>query len=205
MRRSRFSPAAASPSLNDVVSGCRVSVGVVPRCAGPYQSAWDLAVAIGASYGATELASDPAEDGKVLVMRSGRRFRFANVPTVASRPSALRDGSRQTGDDHGETSAVSDSSMSRRSYHLFGLAMQAADRHAPSIPAWLVCDAEALARYGPGMIRPRGEGGRASRHFCRRLPDAKVETVAELLRDDRRRPAVLTATIERFNAAAGGC
>ncbi len=36
------------------------------------------------------------------------------------------------------------------SYHLFGLAMQATG----SVPAWLVCDANALQKYGLGMVRP---------------------------------------------------
>ncbi len=41
------------------------------------------------------------------------------------------------------------------SYHLFALAMQ---KSADSIPAYLVCDAEALRRYGMGMVRPGGKG-----------------------------------------------
>jgi len=44
------------------------------------------------------------------------------------------------------------------SYHLFGLAMQAANQSTPSIPAWLVCDADALRAYGIGMVRPGGRG-----------------------------------------------
>jgi succinate dehydrogenase/fumarate reductase flavoprotein subunit len=44
------------------------------------------------------------------------------------------------------------------SYHLFGLAMQKAHQSAPSIPAYLVCDAEALRKYGIGMVRPGGKG-----------------------------------------------
>ncbi len=44
------------------------------------------------------------------------------------------------------------------SYHLFGLAMQAAHAHAPSIPAFLICDARALRTYGLGMVRPGGKG-----------------------------------------------
>ena len=44
------------------------------------------------------------------------------------------------------------------SYHLFGLAMQAAHRETPSIPAFLVCDADALRKYGLGMVRPGGKG-----------------------------------------------
>jgi hypothetical protein len=44
------------------------------------------------------------------------------------------------------------------SYHLFGLAMQAHHAKTPCIPAWLICDAPALKRYGLGMIRPGGAG-----------------------------------------------
>jgi len=44
------------------------------------------------------------------------------------------------------------------SYHLFGLAMQEANKNSPSIPAYLVCDAEALRKYGMGMVRPGGKG-----------------------------------------------
>lgn len=44
------------------------------------------------------------------------------------------------------------------SYHLFGLAMQEANKSSPSIPAYLVCDADALRKYGIGMVRPGGKG-----------------------------------------------
>ncbi|MFC5522148.1 FAD-dependent oxidoreductase [Polaromonas jejuensis] len=44
------------------------------------------------------------------------------------------------------------------SYHLFGLAMQQAHQSTPSIPAYLICDAEALRKYGLGMVRPGGKG-----------------------------------------------
>jgi hypothetical protein len=43
------------------------------------------------------------------------------------------------------------------SYHLFGLAMQEANRSTPSIPAFLICDAAALRQYGIGMVRPGGK------------------------------------------------
>lgn len=42
------------------------------------------------------------------------------------------------------------------SYHRFGLAMRA---DAPQrVPAFLVCDADALRRHGLGMVRPGGQG-----------------------------------------------
>lgn len=40
------------------------------------------------------------------------------------------------------------------SYHLFGIAMQAAG----AVPAWLVADARALRKYGMGMVRPGAQG-----------------------------------------------
>ena len=44
------------------------------------------------------------------------------------------------------------------SYHLFALAMQEEHRRVPAIPAYMITDAEALARYGMGMVRPGGKG-----------------------------------------------
>ena len=44
------------------------------------------------------------------------------------------------------------------SYHLFGLKMQEVNQTTPAIPAYLICDAEALRRYGLGMVRPGGKG-----------------------------------------------
>ena len=44
------------------------------------------------------------------------------------------------------------------SYHLFGLSMQQAHQASPSVPAYLVCDAKALRKYGIGMVRPGGKG-----------------------------------------------
>lgn len=40
------------------------------------------------------------------------------------------------------------------SYHLFGLAMQAAHRESPCIPAYLITDADGLWKYGLGQVRP---------------------------------------------------
>jgi len=44
------------------------------------------------------------------------------------------------------------------SYHLFALAMQEANKTTKAIPAYLICDAEALLKYGIGMVRPGGKG-----------------------------------------------
>ena len=45
------------------------------------------------------------------------------------------------------------------SYHLFGLGMQQANQQTRSIPAYLVCDAAALHKYGIGMVRPGASAG----------------------------------------------
>ena len=42
------------------------------------------------------------------------------------------------------------------SYHGFVEGMHRADESTPSIPAWLVCDAAFLRRYGMGLVRPGG-------------------------------------------------
>ncbi len=44
------------------------------------------------------------------------------------------------------------------SYHLFGIAMQEENKQANSIPAYLIADADAVRKYGIGMVRPGGKG-----------------------------------------------
>lgn len=47
------------------------------------------------------------------------------------------------------------------SYHLFALTMQQTNQTTPAksaVPAYLICDAEALRKYGIGMVRPGGKG-----------------------------------------------
>ncbi len=43
------------------------------------------------------------------------------------------------------------------SYHRMGMHLQVANQTAPSIPAYLICDAAALKRYGIGMVRPNAK------------------------------------------------
>ncbi|MES2483648.1 MAG: FAD-dependent oxidoreductase [Pseudomonadota bacterium] len=82
------------------------------------------------------------------------------------------------------------------SYHLFGIAMQQAHQQRPSIPAYLITDAEGLRKYGLGMVRPGGMG------LASALADGYV-TTANTLEDLARKLGLpagkLAATIERFN------
>jgi succinate dehydrogenase/fumarate reductase flavoprotein subunit len=81
------------------------------------------------------------------------------------------------------------------SYHLFGLAMQA----KAAVPAYLVCDAQALRLYGLGMVRPGGKG------LTPFLADGYLTEAASLpeLAAKLNMPAAnVLATIARFNASA---
>lgn len=85
------------------------------------------------------------------------------------------------------------------SYHLFGLAMQEAQRRAPSIPAFLVTDAEGLRKYGLGMVRPGGLG------LASALADGYVtrgSTLAELAAKLGLPPGALERTVARLNGFA---
>jgi hypothetical protein len=82
------------------------------------------------------------------------------------------------------------------SYHLFGLAMQAANEQAPSIPAYLITDAEGMRKYGLGMVRPKGIGLAAA------LADGYVtsaQSIGELARQLGLPEQDLVQTVTRFN------
>jgi len=86
------------------------------------------------------------------------------------------------------------------SYHRFGLAMQTAQAGGQAaIPAFLVADAAALARYGMGMVRPGGKG------LAPFLADGYLvrgESLADLARQLDMNAEALSATVARFNAMA---
>ncbi|MEY2844381.1 MAG: hypothetical protein RI920_2418 [Pseudomonadota bacterium] len=90
------------------------------------------------------------------------------------------------------------------SYHLFGLAMRCQGEpgggsSAAVPPAYLICDADALRRYGLGMARPGGRG------LAPLLADGyltQAPTLDALARQLHLPPAALSATVERFNAHA---
>jgi 2-polyprenyl-6-methoxyphenol hydroxylase-like FAD-dependent oxidoreductase len=85
------------------------------------------------------------------------------------------------------------------SYHLFGLAMQKAHQSTPSIPAYLVCDAQALRKYGIGMVRPGGKG------LAPFLADGYLTegaTLAELAGKLGMDPQALQASVDQINRYA---
>jgi succinate dehydrogenase/fumarate reductase flavoprotein subunit len=83
------------------------------------------------------------------------------------------------------------------SYHLFALAMQ----QTGSVPAYLICDAAALTRYGLGMIRPGTMPN--SRGLAPFLADGYVttaQTLAELAAKLQINAKGLEASVHQINA-----
>jgi succinate dehydrogenase/fumarate reductase flavoprotein subunit len=87
------------------------------------------------------------------------------------------------------------------SYHLFALGMQAAHRASPSVPAFLVCDAVALRKYGLGMVRP----GASPKDLAPFLADGYLtqgQTLDELALKLGIEAAGLKASVQKINAYA---
>jgi succinate dehydrogenase/fumarate reductase flavoprotein subunit len=84
------------------------------------------------------------------------------------------------------------------SYHDFVDAMFESHKQVPTIPAYLICDSEFVARYGLGTIHP---GSRLQRHektgtiVC-------AGTLAELARKLQMEPPALEETVNRHNEFA---
>ncbi len=85
------------------------------------------------------------------------------------------------------------------SYHEFVRAMYGANRPGQNVPAWLLCDADFVRRYGLGLIRPRALSLR--RHvrsgYLTEAPDLRTLATRLGLPPDR-----LEATVLRFNGFA---
>jgi succinate dehydrogenase/fumarate reductase flavoprotein subunit len=84
-------------------------------------------------------------------------------------------------------------------YHRFALAMQLTHANSPSIPAYLVCDATALQRYGLGLVRPGGKGLGPFLADGYLLRGNSLEELAATLQVPT---AAFVQTVERFNALA---
>ncbi|WP_298285505.1 FAD-dependent oxidoreductase [Acidocella sp.] len=107
----------------------------------------DLALALGAQYGTGAL--DAAFWAPVSVRKrpDGSMAVFTHFVLDRGKPGTI------TVNSAGQR-FVNEST----SYHLFVRAMYEANARAPSIPAYLIADAQALRKYGLGMVRPGGRG-----------------------------------------------
>jgi succinate dehydrogenase/fumarate reductase flavoprotein subunit/RNase P/RNase MRP subunit p29 len=85
------------------------------------------------------------------------------------------------------------------SYHLFALAMQQAN----TVPAFLICDAAALTRFGLGMVRPGAKpASRALQPFLNDGYLTQATTLPELPQKLGIDAETLQSTVTRFNSFA---
>lgn len=155
-----------------------------PAAPGHTGQAHELAHALGARYGQGGLSHAFWAPVSTRTRADGTGAAFPHFVMDRAKPGML------TVDARGER-FVNEST----SYHLFGLAMQAAG----AVPAYLVCDARALRAYGLGMVRPGARG------LAPYLADGYLvqgRTLAELAARLSIDPGRLAATVERFNRHA---
>jgi hypothetical protein len=86
------------------------------------------------------------------------------------------------------------------SHHAFALAMIEANRYAPTIPAYLITDAQGMDKYGLGIVRPRGFGLKAALASGAVVSASSLRELAAKLQI---RAAHLTAAVTRFNVHWG--
>jgi succinate dehydrogenase/fumarate reductase flavoprotein subunit len=118
-----------------------------PGAPGHTGSAHDLALAIGARYGEGALSNAFWAPVSVRKRSDGTTAVFPHFLMDRGKPGML------VVNQHGKRFLNENTS-----YHLFGIAMQEAHCKTPSVPAYLVTDAEGLRKYGLGMVRPGGKG-----------------------------------------------
>ncbi len=121
--------------------------GWCPAAPGHTGAAQDLARGLGAHYGTGGMSNAFWAPVSIRPRPDGSKAVFPHFVMDRAKPGML------TVNQAGER-FVNEST----SYHLFGLAMQEANKTSPSVPAYLICDAEALRKYGLGMVRPGGKG-----------------------------------------------
>ncbi|RYY64163.1 MAG: FAD-binding protein, partial [Comamonadaceae bacterium] len=85
------------------------------------------------------------------------------------------------------------------SYHDFVEAMYASHRSAPTLPAYLVCEAAFVARYGLGALHPGTTDLRKPERDGYLVTAPTLEALAGKLALD---PAALVATVQRYNVLA---
>ncbi|SCK29814.1 Succinate dehydrogenase/fumarate reductase, flavoprotein subunit [Variovorax sp. HW608] len=166
-----------------------VDIQWCPGAPGHTGEAHPLAEAVGARYG--EGAMSPAFWAPVSRRRraDGSTGVFPHFVMDRAKPGML------TVNRAGER-FVNEST----SYHLFGLAMQKLQQGGQnSVPAFLVCDADALRKYGIGMVRPGAKGLAPYLADGYLVRGETIESLAQALAID---PVKLAQTARRFNANA---
>ena len=151
-------------------------------------------------------------DGVELGLHAGGRLGEGHAATSFWAPMSIRprpDGSTAVFPhfvlDRGKPGLIAVDRNGRRflneatTYHLFGLAMHAADRERPAIPCFFLCDHPFVLKYGLGMVRPRGL------NLAGAVRDGYVtraDTIAGLATALGIDPAVLADSVARNNRHA---
>lgn len=159
-----------------------------PGAPGHTGTAHDLALAIGARYGEGALSNAFWAPVSVRKRSDGTTAVFPHFMMDRGKPGMVvvnKEGRRFLNEN--------------TSYHLFGIAMQEANRKVPSVPAYLVTDAEGLRKYGLGMVRP---GGKGLQPFVADGYLTSADTLAGLAAKLNIDPAGLTDSVARINEYA---
>ena len=165
-----------------------IDAGWCPAAPGHTGEAHDLARSLGAHYGAGATSHAFWAPVSIRKRADGSEAVFPHFVMDRAKPGML------TVNQAGER-FVNEST----SYHLFALAMQQARGTPPAIPAYLVCDAEALRKYGIGMVRP---GGKGLGPFLADGYLTQADTLEELADKLGIDAAGLKASVARINAYA---
>lgn len=159
-----------------------------PAAPGHTGALHDLVLEMGAHYGETSRHPCFWAPVSVRKRKDGTMAVFPHFVLDRSKPGIVsvgRDGRRFVNES--------------RSYHEFVAAMYAADGNGGAIPAFLICDADALRKYGMGMIRP---GEKNVKPFLDDGYLVKGDTLADLARALGIDAAGLKDTVERMNGFA---
>jgi hypothetical protein len=163
-----------------------IDIGWCPAAPGHTGAAHDLARGLGAQYGQGGLSNAFWAPVSLRQRPDGSTAVFPHFVMDRAKPGML------TVNQAGER-FVNEST----SYHLFGMAMQS----ARSVPAYLVCDAEALRKYGIGMVRP-GAGAKDMAPFLADGYLTQAHTLDELARKLGIHAAGLKESVQKINAYA---
>jgi hypothetical protein len=161
-------------------------IGWCPAAPGHTGEAHALAQGLGAVYGQGGLSNAFWAPVSLRKRADGSTAAFPHFVMDRAKPGML------TVNQAGER-FVNEST----SYHLFGMAM----RSTRSVPAFLVCDTDALRRYGLGMVRP----GASAKDMAPFLADGYLTrgaTLDELARKLGINAAGLQASVQKINRYA---
>lgn len=179
-----------NPALRKAMLG-KVDMSWCPAAPGHTGQAQELARGLGAHYGASHGTNAFWAPVSLRKRADGSTAAFPHFVMDRAKPGMLT--VNQAGDRF-----VNEST----SYHLFALRMQqsmADGNTAADVPAYLICDARALRKYGLGMVRPGG-GGLGPFIADGYLTEAdSIEALAGKLGID---PARLQASVAKIKAYA---